>query len=183
MENSPLVEARTGAQVGLRDLLALHEGTVTRFLERLSAEPVDVVKRTVFPVAADAANRLGVDEGAPVTERHVVLRGRHSLVPFLYARSLMCADRVPEAVVRALADTDDPIGRILTEHGVDYRRQRAVRIDPAIPTHRLHDVCLPARAVMARRYALVFAGVPAVDISEWFLPSVLTLDLDAPSPA
>jgi chorismate-pyruvate lyase len=151
---------------------ALHEstGTVTEFLEALSGEPVDAYKIRQHRIAAGPTNPLGVPEGHTLTRRAVILRGRLTERPFVYAESTIAGDRLPAGVYEKLGRSNAPIGRVLIEHHVSIRREALGQpreapgeVDRAIDAHI-------GASSFSRAYRIVVDGRPAIAIDEWFLP-------------
>lgn len=146
-------------------------GTLTGFLEQVAGEPVDAVVLLQRAARAPASNVLGLPAGAAVVRRCVRLAGRGSGRSFVYADSTIAADRLPVPVRRRLAESRDPIGRVLTEHGLAFRREplaAAASPDPA----GAGAVASLGGSVLCRRYRLVVAGSPAADIAEWYLAAL-----------
>jgi chorismate-pyruvate lyase len=151
--------------------LQAHQGTVTEFLEVLAGESVDADK--LAPQPTDRSSTvLG---GAPtqvITRRTVVLRGRRTLRPLVFADSLLAVDRLPPAARSELESTNEPIGRVLALHGVAVQR-RELPESPRPPS--LSDAALAQlvrNAPLSRSYCLLLNGDPAIEIHEWFLPAV-----------
>jgi chorismate-pyruvate lyase len=118
---------------------------------------------------------LGVGKGRHLLRRTVVLRGRRSAKPYLYAESLLVPGRLPDVFFRRLETTVDPIGRILAEEGIAFTRiplpgpdKRKLAVDG--------DACPPPDGCpLARAYRVDVAGVPVMVITEWFLSAVQSL--------
>ncbi len=157
---------------GLERALDRTAGTVTAFLELLVGEPVDAEVRHHLIAEAEASNGLQIDEGHPVLHRSAVLKGRRSGQPYVYAESTVVLSRVSERFHQRLTSSDDPIGRILSEEGIDVTRE-------PLPKTSCHTLPLPSQedeplggCVLARTYRVRVEGVPSMVITEWFLTSL-----------
>jgi chorismate-pyruvate lyase len=145
--------------------------TVTHLLERITGEPLRADVLSQQAAAADAGNELGLPAGAAVTVRTAVLRGSSSGLAYVYARSLYRPTRLPAAARTELAQTSDPIGRVLATHGVALTREPGPAPDAA---GRPGGVAAEsAEVVWSRSYRLRAADGPVFAISEWFTRSVL----------
>ncbi len=160
---------------GALDLaLQSNPGTVTQLLEFLAGEPVDADIRHQLEGPAGAGNPLGLAPSAPLLCRAVLLTGRDSGHPFVYAESAIAVDRIPRSVRRRLETSRDPIGRVLLDHRLVVRREPL--LDPVEATPVYGDVVpLLGGAVRSRRYRIILDRDPAMVVSEWFLRSVSDL--------
>jgi chorismate-pyruvate lyase len=151
--------------------LAAFAGTVTEFLEHLAQEPVDADVVHAERVAAPPGGPLGATEGCELWHRAVLLTGRASGRAFVYAESVIAAERLAPPARDRLEQTADPIGRVLVAHGhsVDRRPLGA----PGVPRWADGRAAGPlAGAVLSRRYRVHLDGVAAMEIAEWFLAPV-----------
>jgi chorismate-pyruvate lyase len=129
-------------------------GTVTAFLEQLTGEPIEAHERRHAMIEVDSPNSLGVHPGSPLLKRTVVLRGRRSARPYVYAESLLVPGSLPSAFFKRLDTSADPIGRILTEECIDFTR---VPLPPPGPRPALvvtDDELASNRCILARRYRI-----------------------------
>jgi chorismate-pyruvate lyase len=147
--------------------------TVTRLLETLTGEVLlaDVVRQ--YPVMAEAGNAVGVPVGQVLTQRDAVLKGRTTNASYLYAESLFAPERLPERARVQLAETDDPIGRVLAQHAAKLAREALPRPQRAGPPDGISIAASAADVVWARAYRLMIDGLPVFAISEWFFASVV----------
>ncbi|MGH9092047.1 MAG: chorismate--pyruvate lyase family protein [Acidimicrobiales bacterium] len=143
-------------------------GTVTEFLEARAGEVVDAEVLSQRRTPAPAGNALGLAVGAELVSRSVLLTGRHSGRPFVYARSVLAAERLPPAVLRRLEESREPLGRVLADHGVATRREPVVG-PPDLSPDADRVVGELGGAAVARRYRIACDGAVAVHVSEWFL--------------
>ena len=160
--------AGTAAGV-LAERLAALRGTLTGFLEELVHEPVVAHRLEQGDAPAAGDNPVSVDAGTVVTRRVAVLRGQHSRRPFVDTATVLVGSRLPAEFRRTLAETDAPIGRVLSRTGLEVTRValpapglREWRRHPMFAAHHLH----------ARHYRLDIAGVPVMEIAEWFRPEL-----------
>jgi chorismate-pyruvate lyase len=83
---------------------------------------------------------------------------------------------LPEAVVRTLATTNHPIGRLLRDHDFPVIRElRQWGLLPAGPSAgALHPVLAPNTRIPGRRYIMrrASSGVPVVVLTEHFAPEL-----------
>jgi len=112
----------------LRSLLVI-DGTVTTFLsawalERIIVRPLDQ-RATALPVAAmpSAGTWLDASPGTAVLERSVVLVGGQSQRLYAFAESLICAERLPDALRRGLESEGMSLGQLLRMPGFESRRE------------------------------------------------------------
>jgi chorismate-pyruvate lyase len=151
--------------------LQAHQGTVTEFLEALAGESVEADKLAQQPSERPPRMLSGPPSQA-ITRRTVVLRGRRTLRPFVFADSLLATDRLPSAARSELESTNEPIGRVLARHAVVVRRRELPQspVAPSLSEGALAQ--LVRRASLSRSYCLLLNGDPAIEIDEWFLPAV-----------
>ena len=100
----------------------------------------------------------------------------------MYAESTFVPDRLPEEAQLQLAETGEPIGRVMVAHGFALARRALPRLGHPDPPPA---VLLGERAkevIWARAYLLVLNDVPVFAIREWFFGSVLD-SLDRTGPA
>ena len=157
---------------GLEVALGRTTGTVTAFLEQLVGEPIDAYERHHEKTHSGTTDCLGIGPGLQLLKRTVVLRGRRSATPYLYAESLLVPGRLPAAFFRRLETSVDPIGRILTEHGIAFTRVSLSEPDPRHASIRGDNPPAPDDCALVRSYRVDVAGVPVMMITEWFLSAL-----------
>jgi chorismate-pyruvate lyase len=111
--------------------------------------------------------------GQVLTQRDAVLKGRTTNASYLYAESLFAPERLPERARVQLAETDDPIGRVLAQHAAKLAREALPRPQRAGPPDGISIAASAADVVWARAYRLMIDGLPVFAISEWFFASVV----------
>lgn len=106
-----------------RALLTI-DGTVTKFIEAFTMEPIDVIRlaQSVRPLEADHS-WLEAAESTPVIRRQVLLQGRYSGVAYAYAASLILPDRISDDMRERLQSDGESLGRILLSGMVETRRE------------------------------------------------------------
>ena len=141
------------------------QGTVTEYLEDLVKERVYADKLEQVLTTASSENRLSVGFGHPLTRRIVLLRGQESFLAYVYAETLLVSSRIPWQTRNRLEASTDPIGRVLAEEGFAVTR-----------VHLATERQLPKaidQFILAREYRVDLAGLPVMEISEWFLPTLV----------
>ena len=146
-------------------------GTVTEFLEQLAGEPIDadILSQNVEPAGHD--NSLGLESDADLVRRTVLLTGRISGRRFVYAESAIAVGRLPASARRRLESSRDPIGRVLTKHRLEVRREPLA--GPKISVGKSARIIdLLDGAALSRCYLMTLGGDPTIVVSEWFLQTV-----------
>ena len=149
-----------------RSLLVI-DGTVTKFLEAFTLQPVDVnLVSQETRTLTKAHEWLETAANSKVIAREVVLRGRYDRAFHAYAASLLVVERLPESIQQGLATNPGGLGRILLDGKLEtrrevlwYGRQRAER-------PRVSD--LSDRQVLTRTYRIISSGLPVMLINEQF---------------
>lgn len=106
-----------------RALLVI-DGTVTKFLEAYSMEPIQVIllnqENRVLP---EDHSWLNAEEGTTTIAREVSIEGKYSRHLHSYAVSLLVYDRLPQGVRDDLKIHPGGLGRILLSHKLETRRE------------------------------------------------------------
>jgi len=145
------------------------DGTVTHILEAYADEPIDVVKLHQGVEGSDQRDtelRLAPDD--EVLRRRVLLRGRRSHRPLLYAEAVVALARVDPSFLDGLIGTDKPIGVLLAEHRTEtFREVLIVDREPAGPCGT-HFGIEPTADLLFRTYRIVADRRPILLITEKF---------------
>lgn len=151
-----------------RALLVI-DGTVTKFIEAYTLEPVQTVHlgQETRPLTSDQP-WLEAEQGTEVLARRVFLEGRYTRTVYAYAVSLVVPDRLPEAARESLKEDAGSLGRILLSAQLETRREvlwygREHLSDVPDPIRRLEGV--PA---ISRTYRIISRGRPLMLINEKF---------------
>jgi chorismate-pyruvate lyase len=149
-----------------RALLSI-DGTVTKFLEAITMQPVDVVVLSQETrQLSESHDWLEVGANTPVIAREVLLRGRHDHTLHAFAASLLVIDRLPDSVKKALTTNPGGLGRILLDSKLETRREvlwyGRRRADDS------HVTELAGRELLSRAYRIVSGGHPLMLINEQF---------------
>lgn len=177
---SSLPRRRVSSAGELLTALQRSKGTVTDFLEHLAGEPIDadILSQNTGPAGND--NSLGLESDAELVRRIVLLTGRISGRRFVYAESAIAVERLPASARRRLESSRDPIGRVLTKHRLEVRREPLA--GPVVATGNTPRIIdLLDRAALSRRYRITLGSDPAIVVSEWFLQTVPALTSRTPS--
>ena len=153
----------------LADALAEFRGTATEFLEDLVREEIYADKLVQVETTAASPNRLSLEDGHPLTRRVTFLRGRRTSHTYLYAETLLVTSRLPWMTTRRLATSSDPIGRVIVEQGLTVARANLAPIPRPLERPLPKDVLA---FIYTREYQIEIGGLPVMEISEWFLPSL-----------
>lgn len=152
-----------------RALLVI-DGTVTKFIEAYTMEPVETLR------LAQEHRQLSADQpwleaaaGTQVIARSVLLRGEYSRTVYAYALSLIAPDRLPTEMSRQLlAEPGGSLGRMLQDSRLETRREvlwYGREPAPDLPS----DVrALVGGEVISRTYRVLAGGRPMMLINERF---------------
>jgi chorismate-pyruvate lyase len=149
------------------------DGTVTKFIEAYTLEPVEIVRlaQETRRLAAEHA-WLETAAGIEVAVRQVLLQGRYSHTFHAYAASLVVLERLPEAVRRFLDVEGQGLGRILNDQSMETRREilwygRETAKELPEEVRRRAD-----GEFVSRSYRIIAGGRPLMLIHEKF-PAVM----------
>lgn len=151
-----------------RALLVI-DGTVTKFIEAYTMEPVSVrvISHESRRLAADNA-WLEAEAGMTVFARDVVIEGKYTAALHAHAVSLVVPSRLPPGAVEQMGANPGGIGRILLESRLEtrrevlwYGREAQDALPPAIRS-RMRGGCL------SRTYRIMAGGRPISLIHERF---------------
>ena len=151
-----------------RSLLVI-DGTVTKFIEAYTMEPVETVRISQETRRLDSDHRwLDEPAGATLLARQVFLQGRYSGTLYAYAASLLARSRLSQAVLEGLETNPGGIGRVMLETGLEtirellwYGREHVDR--PPAPIDRLSS-----GDFISRTYRIIAGGRPLMLINEKF---------------
>ena len=168
------------AAAELLNALQRAKGTVTEFLEHLAGEPIDADILSQNTGTAGNDNLLQLESEAELVRRFVLLTGRMSGRRFVYAESAIAVERLPVSARRSLESSRDPIGRVLSKHHLEVRREPLP--GPVVATGKTPRIIeLLDRAALSRRYRITLGSGPAIVVSEWFLQTIPALTSRTPS--
>ncbi len=149
--------------------LMVIDGTVTKFIEAYTMEPVNVIRldQSVRPLDEDHI-WLEAKKNTPVSTREVLLRGEYSHTVYAYAVSLILHENLNEKFHTGLDTDGGSIGRLLRNSKMEtyrevlwYGRQRFD--DLPKPIARLNGTEL-----LSRTYRVITGGQPLMLINENF---------------
>ncbi len=155
-----------------RALLVI-DGTVTKFLEAYTMEPIEVVRLAQVNRELSADHPwLELPAGSVVAVRHVMIRGEHSGNFYVYAVSSVVLDRLPETIRERVVNETEGLGRILNANQQESRRE-------VLWYGREHVDELPEEVrrvsdgeFISRTYRIIVKQKPIMMINEKF-PSVI----------
>lgn len=166
------------SEVNLRALtpyqraLLMIDGTVTKFIEAYTLEPVEIVRlsQTTQRLAEDH-RWLEAPRGMNVIAREVLLRSRYSQAPLAYAASLVVPERLPPDVQQGLEMHGQGLGKILLNRQIETRRELlwyGMEQPKRLPED-FHQ--LLGREFISRTYRIIAGGQPIMLINEKFAPA------------
>jgi chorismate-pyruvate lyase len=151
-----------------RALLVI-DGTVTKFIEAYTMEPVETLRLGQERRSLSSDHPwLEAPGGTEVIARQVVLEGVYSRSLYAYATSLVVPDRLPAAIRADLDDANGSLGRILLDRRLETRRDilwygRERLADPPAALRRY-----PEGEFLSRTYRIIAGGAPIMLIHEKF---------------
>lgn len=153
----------------LQKILLSTDGTVTHIVEAYAGERIVVVKlsQSLRSSQEDVPELLLVEPEA-VLRREVLLQGSQSGRNFIHAESVILADRLPLSVRRALMETDEPLGKVLSQSRMEtFREILSWRKQPAGPCAE-HFGVDPSAITISRSYRISSGQRPIMLIRETF---------------
>lgn len=162
------------AQVGLplsvmQRILLTTDGTVTHVLEAYGSEAMRVIKLQQSN-EVELAGEPGLEMSEPerVLRRTILLRGASTQENYLYAHSVILADRLHPVVSDGLVATDRPIGKLLIESRMETFREVLECCQEPAGGIGGHFGLGPSAILVSRTYRVITAERPVMLITEKF---------------
>jgi len=151
-----------------RTLLVI-DGTVTKFLEVYTLEPIEIVRLSQVrrPLPADH-HLLQASRGTTILARQVLLRGRYTATIYAYAASLIVPDRVQEIVQQDLEIDGKGLGHIMNDNRLETYREIVWYGREPIDTLPAAFRPLTRDEFISRTYRVIAGGQPIMLIHEKF---------------
>jgi len=174
-----LINPAQQAELDLRTLspfqrsLLIIDGTVTKFLEAYTLEPIEIVRLSQISRTLPADHDgLQVSKGTTVLARQVLLRGRYTATIYAYAVSLIVPDRVQEATRQDLEVDGKGLGHIMRDGRMETYREVMW-----YGREHIHDLpeafrLLSKDEFISRTYRVIVSGQPIMLIHEKFPSSI-----------
>jgi beta-ribofuranosylaminobenzene 5'-phosphate synthase len=165
------MEAEVGRISPIQKFLLGTDGSVTQILESITGK--NIVIRTlvqeIVPADRTAAEHLDIAEGDPVNYRVVEIKTEESGEVLIYALSHTPVSRLSPEFRDDLMKADIPIGRIISRHHIEARREiLSARVLPAsAEAGHLFSVC-KNEPLLSRQYQIIHGGKPLIFIEEQF---------------
>ncbi len=165
------MEAKVGRISPVLKFLLGTDGSVTQILESITGEKVVIrtLVQKIVPADRSTADHLDIAEGDPVNFRIVEIRTEGSGEVLIYAKSCTPINRLSPAFKDDLMRADIPIGRIISQHHIEARREiLSARVAPATDEMgRIFAICKD-EPVLSRQYQIIHAQKPLIIIEEQF---------------
>jgi len=165
------IEARVGRLSPVQKLLLVTDGSVTQLLETVTGNVVTVETEVQEIAGADTATaeRLGIRKRDPVNHRVVNLKDTATGRVLVHAISETPISRLPPEFREDLMKADIPIGRIISHHRIEARREilNARVADAGSEGNRIFSI-LKSEPLLCRQYRIIHNGEPLIFIEEQF---------------
>jgi beta-ribofuranosylaminobenzene 5'-phosphate synthase len=165
------MEGKVGRISPVQKFLLGTDGSVTQILESITGKKVVIrtLAQKVIPADRAAADNLDIAEGDPVNFRVVEIRTEEDGEVLIYAVSYTPVNRLSPAFKDDLMKADIPIGRIISQHHIEARREILnARVLPATEEMgRVFAIC-KNEPVLLRQYQIIHADKPLIFIEEQF---------------
>jgi beta-ribofuranosylaminobenzene 5'-phosphate synthase len=165
------MEAQVGRISPVQKFLLGTDGSVTQILESITGKKVVIrtLVQQVVPADRTAAGNLGIAEGDPVNYRIVEIRTEEDGEVLIYAVSYTPINRLSSEFRDDLMKADIPIGRIISRHHIEARREiLSARVMPASDEMgRVFGIC-KNEPLLSRQYQIIHAEKPLIFIEEQF---------------
>jgi beta-ribofuranosylaminobenzene 5'-phosphate synthase len=166
------LEREVGRLSRVQKILLGTDGSVTRILEVITGGQVRIttLSQEVVGAGREMAGLLHVKEGDPVNHRVVKIETEgSSSPPLIYAVSDTPLGRLSAGFREDLMRADIPIGRILSRHKIEARREILdARVIPAGNMHAEIFGTFRKEPILSRRYQIIHQGEPLISIEEQF---------------
>ncbi len=149
--------------------LLVNDGTVTKFLEAYSLEPIKIVllKQETQKLPTEHT-WLEVPAKTEVIARQVLLRGQNSSKIYAYATSLLLPERLPLEVRQELQVESGGLGRILLNSQIEERREILWYGNEHV-ADLAPEICkFTGKDFLSRAYRIVVEKKPIMLINERF---------------
>ena len=166
-----MLEEVIGRLSPVQKMLLGTDGSVTRLLEVVTGEPVEIETTAQEIIAADEAiaDELNVDVGDLVNYRVVKLKNSGTCETLIYAVSYTPLKRLDQGFKDDLMRADMPIGSILKKHKIESRRDiTETLVVPADSTHSKIFNVFKEEPMLSRNYKVIRHGEPLISITETF---------------
>jgi len=153
----------------LQRILLTTDGTVTHVLEAFTCEPIHVVRLSHERVTYDGDDpSLGIAPHETVLRRRVLLQSEHSRRIYIYAESIMVCDSLGSSMQDALAATDTPVGKLLSDSRAETYREIIDWGEKPAGFCASRFGLEPTAMMLFRTYRIVTGGRTAMVITEQF---------------
>jgi len=149
--------------------LLVTDGTVTKFIESYTLEPLEVI-RTGHKHYQLEANHLWLDaeKGTEVIFREVIIRGISNQRLYVYAASYLVPNRLPKSIRDRLEIQGESIGRLLNDKDMETRRE-ILWYGSENPKHLPNEIAdFEKQDFVSRAYRIFTKKKPIMLINEKF---------------
>lgn len=155
-----------------RTLLAI-DGTVTKYLETYTLEPIEVVRLRQETQVLDTGHAwLETPPDTEVLAREVLLRGVYTATIYAYAVSLLVPSRLPGDLLEVLENEPGGIGRTLLNSRIENRREMLWYGREHLSRLPEEIRALTGNDFLSRAYCIIVGGKPVMLINEKFPANV-----------
>lgn len=165
------IEKAVGHLSPIQKFLLGTDGSVTQLLEAVTGHPVSIttLAQEVVPADAAVADRLGIQDGEIVNHRVVELKDAETGAALIYAVSDTPLSRLSPEFRDDLMKADIPIGRIISRHRIEARREiLSACVMPADDVAGRRFFICRNEPLLARQYRIIHKGQPLIFIEEQF---------------
>jgi len=149
--------------------LLIIDGTVTKYIEAYTNEPVTVLRlEQTSHTSGDDHQWLDAPRGARIIHRQSMLVGDETGCLYAYAESLIAVERLSSGMQQGLDSEPGGLGKILSDSGIETRREglwfgREQLTDLPRSVAELCD-----GDFLTRTYRVIAGGAPLMMITERF---------------
>lgn len=106
-------------------ILVTTDGTLTDTLASIFLEPIELVKIAVtIAQSPQPIEALELEGGSNLMHRQIVLRGKTSLFPYVYAEVQIATERLPPRLREELLEGRVPLGALWIMHRLEIFKER-----------------------------------------------------------
>lgn len=161
-----ILESKNAEKTTVLNVLLEHDGSVTRLLESLFQEPIEIECLNQHYRDANTDEWDDIKENEKLLCRNVFLSGRESQTRYLYATSIIRTDYLDAKIVEALLMQKMGIGKIIQQYQIETYREQ-VELKP-IDSEIMRSMFNTKGVITARTYKIIMNHVATMLITEYY---------------